>query len=637
MFVPFERMRERLAIESQDSDATLSLASLYFGELVLKLTTIAVVSAVRDDVDRHRYRQCHRIVRADGLGEWNAALRDVVTGPGAHFLDPIARTDARELIEKKPQGTPINDATKLLYECHALLQIEGPGAGINLSYFQWADAFVLLRNKTRGHGALRSSLLANVSSKLCDSINLIISSLTLFKRPWAYIKRNISGKYRVTTIADDTACFAELRSRADKSLVDGIYVMFENMCRVELIYSDPELSDFFLPNGGFTETRFEALSLITGDIQHIPSTPYLIPVDKLPPSETQGLGILDVRGKCFCNLPPEPAGYVKRDKLEVLLRNELAQQDRHPIVSLTGPGGIGKTSTTLRVLYGMAMEESPPYSVIIWFSARDIDLLPQGAKTVRPAGVSLRDFADMFVTLVEPTQRLVKGFKPTDFLAAEMCKPSCGPTLFVFDNFETVAVPGELFSWIDSMIRPPNKVLITTRIRGDFRADFPVQVTGMDETEGKQLIDNVSSSLHITHLISDAYRQEIIDESDGHPYVIKVLLGEVAKAGACKKIERIVADRDEILLALFERTYAALRPFAQRVFLVLSNWRSMVPKIAVEAVILRPANEKIDVVAAIEELLQSSLVDEIKSEDGDVFLSVPLASAIFGQRKLGSV
>jgi len=114
-----------------------------------------------------------------------------------------------------------------------------------------------------------------------------------------------------------------------------------------------------------------------------------------------------------------------------------------------------------------------------------------------------------------------------------------------------------------------------------------------------------------------------------------VLLGEVAKAGKLVKVERIVAAKDEILNALFERTYSGLTPAAKRVFLTLCSWQSTVPQLAIEAVLLRPSNEKMDVAAAIDELSRSSFVDVSTSQgDGELFLTVPLAASIFGRRKL---
>ena len=222
---------------------------------------------------------------------------------------------------------------------------------------------------------------------------------------------------------------------------------------------------------------------------------------------------------------------------------EELQLDRHPIVTMAGSGGTGKTSMALKVLGDVARLAKTPFSAILWFSARDIDLLPEGAKPVRPHTLSLREFAREFVRLVEPTEKEMDGFKPDEYLAASLTSSPLGPTLFVFDNFETVASPPDVFRWIDTYVRLPNKVLITTRIR-DFAGDYPIEVAGMSEEEAGNLMDSVSRSLSIAELITDQYRDEVYRESDGHPYVIKILLGEVARLGRTAKPERIVAGHD---------------------------------------------------------------------------------------------
>src|SRR6185437_15448623 len=108
--------------------------------------------------------------------------------------------------------------------------------------------------------------------------------------------------------------------------------------------------------------------------------------------------------------------------------------------------------------------------------------------------------------------------------------------------------------------------------------------------------------LGINELLTEAYYNELISESDGHPYVIKILLGEVAKSQRLVKIQRILAGNDEILDALFERTFVGLSKSAQRIFLTLCNWRSTIPQIALESVLLRDANERMEIGNAIDEL-----------------------------------
>ena len=267
---------------------------------------------------------------------------------------------------------------------------------------------------------------------------------------------------------------------------------------------------------------------------------------------------------------------------------------------------------------------------------RDIDLLSSGPKPVRPHGVSLSDFATEYVALLGPGDRKDKSFKADQYFAAALSGVPVGPTLYVFDNFETVTNPAEVFTWIDTYIRAPNKVLITTRTR-DFIGDYPILVSGMIASEAERLIDSVSANIGITDLLTADYRQALFDESSGHPYVIKIMLGEVSKAKRLIKPQRIIADQDQILQALFERTYSALSPAAQRIFLLLSTWRSVVPSIAIEAVVMRNAEERIDVRGAIGELKRLSFLEEYTApNESEVFVSIPLAALTFGHKKLNA-
>lgn len=192
----------------------------------------------------------------------------------------------------------------------------------------------------------------------------------------------------------------------------------------------------------------------------------------------------------------------------------------------------------------------------------------------------------------------------------------------------------QVYNWVDTYIRNPNKILITSRFR-EFKGDYPVDVPGMQEEESLELISQVSKQLHIERLVNAAAATEIARESDGHPYVIKMLLGEIARQGQLVQSERIVAGNDEVLDALFERSFVKLSPAAQMVFLTLSSWRSTIPRVAIEAVMLRPSNERLDVEAALDELEQSSFIEVVSEhDDHQDFISVPLSAAVFGKKRL---
>ena len=624
-------MRERLDVARQESDTGLFLHLMYFGEMLVKLTAAGLVAAIAEDRDRHRYRQLYRLVRADGLGEWSAVIDDVLTGPASQFLTPAVRTEQRELNQGLKKGSWQYDSTSLLLKCLREIEPDHETLPTKVDGRRWFALFAELRNKTRAHGAPSGALCSRICPALEESVNSIADNLQLFRRHWVYVYRNLSRKYRVTRLTESSDPFDHLRSDGAMSLENGIYIHFDSHVRVELVYSDPEAMDFFFPNGNFSAKTFELISYFTDSRLNGDAGLYLTPATELPPSHTQGIGLLEVQGASFGNLPAMPTNYVQRPELENDLFKRL-MDDRHPVITARGVGGIGKTSLALTVLHRIVATKR--YGAVIWFSSRDIDLLNQGPKDVKPHVLTEDEIARELVRLMQPSSATVAGFKDAKYLADALTKsPIDDPLLFVFDNFETARSPSALYSWIDEFIRPPNKVFITTRF-SDFKGDYPVEVLGMSEAEAEQLVEETACLLGIRHLLTPEYRKELYRESDGHPYVIKILLGEVSKAGRLQKVERIVSGRTDILDALFERTYAGLSPAAKQVFMTLCNWRSSIPQIAMEAVMLRPQNEKFDVDGAIEELRRSSLVEIRVSSDGSVLLSVPLIAAVFGKKKL---
>ncbi len=568
-FLPLDRMLTVVDNARDDSDMALFMHLLYLGEMLTKCIVAGMVATVVDGRQRNRYSAIHKLVRADGLGDWVMVLDEILTGPTSQFLTSASNDLSIDLVKRCSKGTWQYEAVALLHQGLSKYGIQDlQDFPVKTDLRRWFRLFTELRNKSRAHGAPQSGKCADVCNELESSIHIIIDNFSLFKKPWAFLHRNYSGKYRVTKLTDDVELYKYLKSSGTKdlpNLQDGVYMYLDEPRLVELVISDPEAFDFFFPNGQFTDKKFELISYITDAKSQGDANLYLLPPTDLPESETEGRGILDQQGNCFGNLPPVPEDYISRPLLEEELSTVLLEKDRRPIVTLVGRGGIGKTWLALNVLHKLS--DNGRFVAIIWFSARDIDLLINGPKRVKPHVLDEKDIANEFARLLEPSEsKAHKSFNSLDFLSENLKKSRIGPALFVFDNFETVKNPVELYTYLDTYLRLPNKVLITTRFR-EFKADFPVEVSGMTEKETEILIQSTATHLGIADLLTDKYKEEIYQESDGHPYVIKILLGEVAKAGSLVKIERIVADSEEILRALFERTYARLSPVAKRVFL----------------------------------------------------------------------
>jgi hypothetical protein len=632
-FTPIELMMKRVR-QNSDTDSELFTECLYAGEFIVKLTVAAFVGSVEDDREMHRYRLLHALVRADGIGEWTNKLEETLIGPASQHLASVLTDDRRVFTERVKSGRWQYEAVNQLHQVLRGVNPSTQAMADKVSLRAWFATFVELRNKTRGHGAITPAACAKFAPKLHDSIQTLIANNPIFRRQWAYLHRNLSGKYKVVELSGDGSEFASLKSAAaihGENYPNGIYMSAGLLRRIELMHSDVDASDFFLPNGAFNGTTYELHSLITDSRLLGGANPYLSVAGDRPASETEGKGDLDIVGNVFTNVPVVPTGYVRRPRLEAEVSDVLTN-DRHPVVTLVGRGGIGKTSLALAVLHEITRTDR--YVVILWFSARDIDLTMAGAKVVRPKVLAESDIAEEYKSLVNPLiPNPPENVSALATMAEHMRSSPLGTTLFVFDNFETLRNPVDLFQWIDTNIRLPNKAVITSRFR-EFKADFPITVSGMEHQEAENLISQTMIKLNVNYLLSRNQIEQIIEESDGHPYIIKIILGEIANTGTFGKPSKMIARKDEMLDALFDRTYANLSPMAVRIFLTLSGWRSLVPQLAIEAVLLWHDSGGADPKRPIDELVRMSLVERTRAHDKNDFLGVSLTAALFGMKKL---
>lgn len=176
--------------------------------------------------------------------------------------------------------------------------------------------------------------------------------------------------------------------------------------------------------------------------------------------------------------------------------------------------------------------------------------------------------------------------------------------------------------------------MITTRLR-EFLGDYPISVHGMTESESENLINLTAEQLGVKSHLSSGIIENLYKVSAGHPYIIKIMLGELAKNNMKGSLPKIISGSDEVLVALFERTYSALNPCAQRVFITLSSWNSAISRLVLEGVLMNSIGDSIEVEKAIDTLIQYSLAEEFKSNiDGQYFISLPFAALSFGDKKL---
>jgi predicted ATPase/class 3 adenylate cyclase len=302
---------------------------------------------------------------------------------------------------------------------------------------------------------------------------------------------------------------------------------------------------------------------------------YQLGEDEFPPLKT-----LDQT-----NLPVQPTPFVGRERelAEVLLL-----LDTHPIVTLTGPGGAGKTRLALQA----AAESVERYSDGVWF-------------------VSLAALRD--AQLIEPTiARVLGGIDELhEFLAGRR-------TLIVLDNIEQL-LPGAA----DVVIRLDGRILATSRSRLNVAAEqeFPVPTLPIDE--GAVLFTQRARQLQ-PRFEPDAAVREIVERLDGLPLALELAAARVKVLTPEQILERLgrgldlltsgahdTPARQRTLRGTVEWSYQLLAPDEQRLFACLAVFPGSFALEAAEAV----CSADLDV---LQSLVDKSLLRH--GEDGRFFM-----------------
>lgn len=183
-FKPLDLMLDRVYRYGADSDPALFNELLYAGEFVAKITTAALVSAIEDDCENHRYRMLHSLVRADGVGDWAQVLDEILIGPASQELAGDLSDAGRVFTERLGKGNWQHESVRDLHQVLMGVYDGTQPIGGKVPLRDWFRIFCELRNKTRGHGALTPATYAKLTPKINASIRL---QSWVFSRAWGAI------------------------------------------------------------------------------------------------------------------------------------------------------------------------------------------------------------------------------------------------------------------------------------------------------------------------------------------------------------------------------------------------------------------------------------------------------------------
>lgn len=316
------------------------------------------------------------------------------------------------------------------------------------------------------------------------------------------------------------------------------------------------------------------------------------------------------------NLPSPPTKFIGRAKQIAAIEEMLLQPDIR-LITLTGPGGTGKTRVGLEVCRAV-MGHFPDG---VYF----VDLAP-----IRDPDLVLTTTAHMIGI------REGGGRPPLENMKVYL---SGKQVLLLFDNFEQVAKAASVVAELMAAV-PGVKILVTSRIPLQVRGEHEYPISPLDlpsdsrpapadilEYEAVALFHQQAQSVQPNFEIADENKDVVIEicrRLDGLPLAIEIAAARIkifSPQALLKRLDKSLKllvggttdspDRQQTLRSTIDWSYELLAPEIQTLFTRLGIFSGGFTLEAAEKVCNIAA--EIDVLAGIETLLNSSLLRRVPS------------------------
>lgn len=246
------------------------------------------------------------------------------------------------------------------------------------------------------------------------------------------------------------------------------------------------------------------------------------------------------------------------ERLTRLIRSQA--ESRTPLVSVVGPGGVGKTALAVQALYDLVADLSCPYELVSWVSLKAERLTENGIIAIRDSVLSIEDAVPRFVSQLQPH---------FDGDVAALSEALQGiRSLIVIDNLETIT-GREVLDFVDSL-PPTTSYLLTSRIGiGELERRFPVDP--LEKRYAVDLLRRTARARGVEYLavLPDQDAQAMVNEIGTLPLAIRWFVGAVANG---REPAAVLSHKDDLINFCVENVYESLseesRSIAQALFLI---------------------------------------------------------------------
>src|SRR5882724_7328001 len=343
------------------------------------------------------------------------------------------------------------------------------------------------------------------------------------------------------------------------------------------------------------------------------------------------------------NLPVQRTGFVGREK-EVAAAKELLLRQDVRLVTVTGPGGIGKTRLAVEVASGL------------------IELFPGGIHFVPLSPLS---DPGLIASVIVQTLgiREAGGQSPIEILKKNLQDSLRAPMLFLLDNFEHLIQAAPTVAELLAM-GPNLKILVTSRaalhVYGEH--EFPVPPLALPDSRFMPSLEMLSEYPAVALFVQRAVAAkpdfelnpenasavtEICARLDGLPLAIELAAARVKVLSPFSMLTRLASrlqlltggardlpQRQQTLRAAMDWSYDLLNPAEQKLFRRLSVFVGGCTLEGVEAVCDTKGDLDLDLLDGMASMVDKSLAQQVEQAKGESRFTMLETIREYGLEKL---
>src|SRR6266850_2317312 len=343
------------------------------------------------------------------------------------------------------------------------------------------------------------------------------------------------------------------------------------------------------------------------------------------------------------NLPVQRTGFVGREK-EVAAAKELLLRQDVRLVTVTGPGGIGKTRLAVEVASGL------------------IELFPGGIHFVPLSPLS---DPGLIASVIVQTLgiREAGGQSPIEILKKNLQDSLRAPMLFLLDNFEHLIQAAPTVAELLAM-GPNLKILLTSRaalhVYGEH--EFPVPPLALPDSRSMPSLEMLSQYPAVALFVQRAVAAkpdfelnpenasavtEICARLDGLPLAIELAAARVKVLSPISMLTRLASrlqlltggardlpQRQQTLRAAMDWSYDLLNPSEQKLFRRLSVFVGGCTLEGVEAVCDTKGDLDLDLLDGMASMVDKSLAQQVEQAKGESRFTMLETIREYGLEKL---